>query len=138
MSECQLDFHVAALRALADPLRWRLLRLLHDRGETCVCELLDELGTTQSNISMHLRVLRDAGLITSQKVGKWAFYTLDQERVESLLTGLGAAFAPATAGAQRSADAVYACCSAGEVPASRAQAAAQRNCGHVPAEECVP
>lgn len=106
------------LKALADPLRLRLLALLHDRGELCVCELVDELGTTQSNISTHLRLLRQAGLVASQKIGKWVFYRLEQAAVDTLLGALQRLFDPATAGQTRPADCLYACCQTGDVPLS--------------------
>ena len=66
-----METPIERLKALADPVRLRLLQVLHDRGETCVCELVAELGTTQPNISTHLRLLRAAGLVDSHKVGKW-------------------------------------------------------------------
>ncbi|MCC7493949.1 MAG: helix-turn-helix transcriptional regulator [Fimbriimonadaceae bacterium] len=114
------DRVVEALKVLADPLRLRLLRLLHDRGETCVCELLADLGTTQSNISSHLRLLRQAGLVRSQKIGKWVFYRLDQTAVNELCGWLTVAFDPVTAAQDRSPEAIYGCCQGLDVPLSLA------------------
>ncbi|NUP99488.1 MAG: helix-turn-helix transcriptional regulator [Armatimonadetes bacterium] len=116
------------LKALADPLRLRLLELLHERGETCVCELVDALGTSQANVSTHLRVLRAAGLVHSQKIGKWVFYRLDQEGLGGLLRWLGEHLAPETCGCHRAPDALYQICCAGETPRSR-EAAAQALAG---------
>lgn len=65
---------VKKLKALSDPVRLRILEILHRRGETCVCELEAALGMTQSNISFHVNTLKKAGLVTSQKIGKGAFY----------------------------------------------------------------
>lgn len=113
---------VETLRAMADPLRLRLLQILHDRGETCVCELLAELGTTQSNISSHLRVLRSTGLVDSEKIGKWVFYRLDTETVGALLCELGAALDPATAARARPAESLFASCRSGTVPLSQVAA----------------
>lgn len=126
MDESALDRRVILLRALADPLRLKLLQRLHDRGETCVCELLAELGTTQSNISMHLRVLRQAELIRGQKIGKWVFYTLDVDELGRLFGALQTTFDPATAGGERPAHPLFDCCRAGDAPPSQAQAAERR------------
>jgi ArsR family transcriptional regulator len=45
-------------------------------GERCVCELQDTLGAAQSRLSFHLRVLKDAGLVTDRKDGRWSYYTI--------------------------------------------------------------
>jgi ArsR family transcriptional regulator, arsenate/arsenite/antimonite-responsive transcriptional repressor len=66
------------LKALADPTRLRLVSMVaaHDGGEACVCELTEPLGLTQPTISHHLKVLIDAGLLTREKRGVWAYYAL--------------------------------------------------------------
>jgi ArsR family transcriptional regulator len=66
------------LKALADPTRLRLVSLVaaHEDGEACVCELTEPLGLTQPTISHHLKVLIDAGILTREKRGVWAYYTL--------------------------------------------------------------
>jgi len=76
------------LKALADPARLRLLSMIaaHDDGEACVCDLTEPLGLTQPTVSHHLKVLHDAGLITRDKRGVWAYYRL----VPDALTGLAA------------------------------------------------
>ena len=66
---------VRAAAALADGNRVRILRAISG-GELCVCELCDALGLTQSTLSTHLRVLRDAGLSASRKEGKWSYHRL--------------------------------------------------------------
>jgi ArsR family transcriptional regulator, arsenate/arsenite/antimonite-responsive transcriptional repressor len=66
------------LKALADPARLRLLSLIAaaDGGEACVCDLVDPLGLSQPTVSHHLKVLTDAGLVTRDKRGVWAYYAL--------------------------------------------------------------
>jgi ArsR family transcriptional regulator len=66
------------LKALADPTRLRLVSLVaaHEGGEACVCELTEPLGLTQPTISHHLKVLIDAGILTRDKRGVWAYYAL--------------------------------------------------------------
>ncbi|HMC80618.1 MAG TPA: metalloregulator ArsR/SmtB family transcription factor [Acidimicrobiia bacterium] len=87
------------LRAVADPLRWRILALL-GREELCVCHLVDALDAPQSLISHHLRVLRDAGLVESERYRYWTYYRLRPRAVEELgqqLIGLaGGAPTPGT------------------------------------------
>ena len=63
-------------KALADPVRLRLLSLIacHDGGESCVCDLLDAFDMTAPSVSYHLKVLREAGLVTSERRGTWVYY----------------------------------------------------------------
>ena len=66
---------VRAFKALADPTRLEMLRLLRaQRGPTCVCDIVDHFELTQPTISHHLKVLREAGLLSHSKVGIWSFY----------------------------------------------------------------
>ncbi|MBL7489920.1 helix-turn-helix transcriptional regulator [Frankia sp. AgB1.9] len=64
------------LKAIAVPARLRLLSMIYarDGGEACVCELTEPLGLTQPTVSHHLKVLVDAGLISRDKRGVWAYY----------------------------------------------------------------
>ncbi len=71
---------VAVFHALSDETRLDILDMLRD-GERCVCELQDELEAAQSRMSFHLRVLRDAGLVTDRKDGRWSYYTVVAEAV---------------------------------------------------------
>lgn len=71
------------LRAVADPLRWRILALL-GREELCVCHLVEALDAPQSLISHHLRVLRDAGLVDSERYRYWTYYRLRTGALEEL------------------------------------------------------
>ncbi|MEU4996035.1 metalloregulator ArsR/SmtB family transcription factor [Streptomyces sp. NPDC021622] len=79
-----------SLKAVADPTRLQLLSLIASdpAGEACVCDLADTLEFTQPTVSHHLKILVDAGLLTREKRGTWAWYTIVPERlrtVESLL-----------------------------------------------------
>jgi ArsR family transcriptional regulator, arsenate/arsenite/antimonite-responsive transcriptional repressor len=77
-----LDLDRAALlfHALSDPTRLSVMEMLRD-GERCVCELQDELGAAQSRLSFHLRVLKDAGLVTDRREGRWSYYTIAPDAV---------------------------------------------------------
>jgi ArsR family transcriptional regulator len=61
--------------ALSDATRLGILVQL-EHGEQCVCDLQDGLDAAQSRLSFHLRVLREAGLVTDRKVGRWSYYTI--------------------------------------------------------------
>jgi ArsR family transcriptional regulator len=66
----------ALFKAVADPVRLRLLSLIacHEGGESCVCDLLDAFDMTAPSVSYHLKVLREAGLVTSERRGTWVYY----------------------------------------------------------------
>ena len=66
---------VLSAKAFADPCRVRVVMALRDR-ELCVCELCDALGVTQSTLSTHLQVIRNAGLVSARKQGKWMYYAI--------------------------------------------------------------
>ena len=77
-------------RALGDETRLRLLEQLHG-GEQCVCDLTDELEASQSRLSFHLKTLKDAGLVTDRREGRWSYYTLARDAIvetEELLSTL--------------------------------------------------
>ena len=62
-------------KAIADPIRIQLLDVLRKHaGKVCVCELVPLFDVSQPTVSHHLKVLRDAGLVESEKRGLWAFY----------------------------------------------------------------
>src|SRR6266700_6242242 len=75
-------------KALGDPVRLRLLSLIgaHQGGEVCVCDLTTAFDLTQPTISHHLKVLREAGIITSERRGTWVYYRL----VPAVLDRMGA------------------------------------------------
>lgn len=64
-----------SLKAMAHPVRLKILCFL-SRKEACVKELVAMLGTTQSNISQHLRILKDAGVVASTRVDSHSFYRI--------------------------------------------------------------
>jgi ArsR family transcriptional regulator len=64
------------LAVVADPVRWRLLVALGDGQARCVCELAPIGGVASNVLSYHLRVLREAGLVTASRRGRWVDYAL--------------------------------------------------------------
>ncbi|MCQ8893614.1 MAG: metalloregulator ArsR/SmtB family transcription factor [Methanolinea sp.] len=68
-----LSRYTAIFKALSDETRLRIYILL-GRGELCVCHIQAALGTTQTKVSRHLGVLRNAGLVTARREGLWIYY----------------------------------------------------------------
>ncbi|MBI1982915.1 MAG: metalloregulator ArsR/SmtB family transcription factor [Acidobacteria bacterium] len=73
-----MDRDAETFQALADPTRLRLLNLLRQAGGVCVCEFVDALRLPQYNISRHLQVLRQTGLVEDHKRGKWVYYSISK------------------------------------------------------------
>jgi DNA-binding transcriptional ArsR family regulator len=72
-----------AFKALSDPTRMRLIKLLGESGGAlCVNALAHKLGVTQSAVSQHLRVLRQAGLVRGERRGYFVHYALDEDGLE--------------------------------------------------------
>ena len=96
-------------KALSDPIRLGMLDVMTqgrsccgvidpvargvpgsgDPDGICVCEFQEQFGLAQSKASYHLRVLKDAGLVTEETRGKWSFYAVDRDRVAAALHELG-------------------------------------------------
>ena len=77
---------VRKLKALADPVRLRLFSLVasHAGGEACVCDISAGLNIKQPTISHHLKVLREAGLLTSERRASWVYYSVTPDALQSL------------------------------------------------------
>jgi ArsR family transcriptional regulator, arsenate/arsenite/antimonite-responsive transcriptional repressor len=100
IDESEADAMAELFRALADPARIRVLSLVANApgGELCACDLTGPLDRSQPTVSHHLAILVDAGLLTRQKRGRWAWYQLAPERLAHiralLTTGLESEHAP--------------------------------------------
>lgn len=70
---------LAVLSAIAEPTRLQALRLLSDGSEHCVCELMKKLDATQSRMSRHMQVLRQAGLVVDRRDAQWVRYRLNAD-----------------------------------------------------------
>ncbi|WP_416070309.1 metalloregulator ArsR/SmtB family transcription factor [Streptomyces sp. ME02-6991-2A] len=75
LSEGDAESMAAMFKALADPVRLRLLSRVasHPNGEACVCDIAD-VGVSQPTVSHHLKRLREAGLLVSERRGTWVYY----------------------------------------------------------------
>lgn len=92
LSGAEADQLAALLKAVAEPTRLRLLSLVaaHEDGEACVCDLTEPVGLSQPTVSHHLKVLVDAGLLTRDKRGVWAYYRLVPDRLDEAARALTA------------------------------------------------
>jgi len=78
---------VALLTAVADPIRWAVLAQLAD-GKACVCNLQEHIPIASNLLSYHLKVLRDVGLVTTSRRGRWVDYTLADDARERMTAAL--------------------------------------------------
>ncbi|GIH96963.1 ArsR/SmtB family transcription factor [Planobispora siamensis] len=92
LAEAEAAELAVLLKAVADPVRLRLLSMIgsHAGGEACVCDLTEAFDLTAPTISHHLKVLRTAGLIDSERRGTWVYYWV----VPAAVARLGALFTP--------------------------------------------
>ena len=90
LSEDEADDLAAAFKVLADPARLRLLSMIAgaEGGEACACDLVAPVGRSQPTVSHHLSVLTEAGLLSREKRGKWAYYRVVPERLAVLRDAL--------------------------------------------------
>ena len=77
-------------KALADPTRVRLLSMIAASigGEACACDLIEPVNLAQPTVSHHMRQLVDAGLVTREQRGKWAYYRLVDDTLRAVATAL--------------------------------------------------
>lgn len=82
-AETKTENCLAGFHALSDPLRVDVIERLRTQ-EMCVCDLCGELDVSQSKLSFHLRVLKDAGLVKARPQGRWTYYSLDLSQFVAL------------------------------------------------------
>ena len=77
-------------KALGDPTRVKLLSLIAAGagGEACICDLTDPVGLSQPTVSHHMKQLVDAGLVTREQRGKWAYFSVAPESLRLLASAL--------------------------------------------------
>lgn len=86
LTDLEIDRDVA-LRALADPLRAQIVELLAEE-QLCVCHLTEELDVAQPLVSHHLKVLREAGLVESERWRYWTYYRLCPDALHAVVDHL--------------------------------------------------
>ncbi len=89
LTEAEAEAVAAQFKALGDPVRLRLVALIAARPEACVCDLTGAFRIGAPTISHHLRVLREAGLVESERRGTWVYYRVVPATMSRLATLLG-------------------------------------------------
>jgi ArsR family transcriptional regulator len=86
MTADQADQVSALLKAIADPVRLRLMSMVlsHEGGEACVCDLTPAFDLSQPTISHHLKVLHEAGLLDREKRGVWVYYKAKPDAMKAM------------------------------------------------------
>jgi ArsR family transcriptional regulator len=84
MTADQAETITGLLKALADPIRLRLMSLIAATDEACVCDLTAPFDVSQPTISHHLKVLREAGLVDSERRGTWVWYRARREALDAV------------------------------------------------------
>ena len=85
MNSLYLELSTSMLKALAHPTRIQILEHLKDQDELCVCHIYEELELEQSNVSQHLKILKDKGILTSRKKGLKVMYSVRFTEVFDIL-----------------------------------------------------
>ena len=88
------DIHLASrsLKAMAHPLRLKILCILGGNSEVSVQDIVEQVGTSQSNISQHLSILRDKGILASRKDANKVYYRISDPKILQLIGSLRQAF----------------------------------------------
>jgi ArsR family transcriptional regulator, arsenate/arsenite/antimonite-responsive transcriptional repressor len=85
IERAQAERMAAVAKALGDPIRMQLVDVLRRHaGEVCVCELVPLFDLSQPTVSHHLKVLREAGIVGSERRGLWAYYYVNADSVQEL------------------------------------------------------
>lgn len=79
--EAPLADTAAVFKALSDETRLRILKAISHMNEMCECNIVPVFGLSQPTISYHLKVLREAGLITSERRGQWVYHRVSDKKV---------------------------------------------------------
>jgi len=91
-SESDIDLASRSLKAMAHPLRLKILCLLGGNPEVSVQDIVEHVGTSQSNISQHLSILRDKGILASRKDANKVYYRIADQKIVALIGSLREAF----------------------------------------------
>ena len=78
ISAMDITDYAKVFKAFSEPVRLRILHLLMDKGELCVCDIVDCLSLSQSVISRHLAYLRNTGLLATRREGVWIYYRVTE------------------------------------------------------------
>jgi ArsR family transcriptional regulator, arsenate/arsenite/antimonite-responsive transcriptional repressor len=79
-----MDELIRIFEILGDETRLRIIKILLEKESLCVCEIMQVLGTSQTRVSKHLRILKDAGLVKSKKKGLWVHYSISKNSSKNI------------------------------------------------------
>ncbi len=94
VSEADIHHASRALKAMAHPLRLKIMCILGSTDEFSVQDIVEMVGTSQSNISQHLSILRDKGILDSRKDANKVYYRISQKKILHLMMATREAFCP--------------------------------------------
>lgn len=80
----QQEKSVKIFKALGHPIRYKIVKFLYD-GPKCVCKLNENIEFSQANLSQHLKILKEAGILSSEKVGMNIHYRLSSEEIKNII-----------------------------------------------------
>jgi ArsR family transcriptional regulator len=83
-----LDEAAATFKALADPTRLRILKAISNMRELCECNIVPSFGLSQPTISYHLKILREAGLVESERRGQWVYHSVNNKALLGAMRNL--------------------------------------------------
>ncbi|AKN31408.1 transcriptional regulator [Clostridium carboxidivorans P7] len=78
------EISVKIFKALGHPIRYKIVKFLYD-GPKCVCKLNEDIEFSQANLSQHLRILKEAGILSSEKVGMNTHYRISGEEIKNIV-----------------------------------------------------
>ncbi|WP_392486792.1 ArsR/SmtB family transcription factor [Haloimpatiens sp. FM7315] len=81
------DLTINLLKAMAHPVRYKIIKFLY-KGPKCVCKLNEEFEFSQANLSQHLRILKDAGILKNEKIGLETHYSLYNEDIKDIVLNI--------------------------------------------------
>ncbi len=80
----QQELSIRIFKALGHPVRYKIVKFLYD-GPKCVCKLNEDIEFSQANLSQHLKVLKEAGILASEKVGMNIHYRISNEEIKNII-----------------------------------------------------
>lgn len=78
------DISVRIFKALGHPVRYKIVKFLYD-GPKCVCKMSENIEFSQANLSQHLKILKEAGILSSEKVGMNIHYRISNDEIKSII-----------------------------------------------------
>lgn len=80
----QQEISVRIFKALGHPIRYKIVKFLYD-GPKCVCKLNENIEFSQANLSQHLKILKEAGILLSEKIGMETHYRISSEEIKKII-----------------------------------------------------